>query len=93
MSDTRTFLPRIISDSGPQFLARDFQEFTRIAGITHLRTSPYYRQSSGKIKRWHKSLKRECIRSGTSLSADAARRLIQQCVDHSNTVRLHSAIG
>jgi putative transposase len=85
--------PRIISDNGPQFIARDFQEFIRIAGMTHVRTSPYYPQSNGKIERWHKSLKRECLRPGTPLTPEDARRLIQRYVDHYNTVRLHSAIG
>ncbi len=33
--------PRIISDNGPQFIAKDFQEFIRRCGMTHLRTSPY----------------------------------------------------
>ena len=85
--------PRIISDNGPQFIARDFKEFIRISGMTHVRTSPYYPQSNGKLERWHKSLKRECIRPGTPLTLQDARRLIQQYVDHYNTVRLHSAIG
>ena len=85
--------PRIISDNGPQFIARDFKEFIRISGMTHVRTSPYYPQSNGKIERWHKSLKGECIRPGTPLSPEDARRLIGQYVDHYNTVRLHSAIG
>jgi putative transposase len=49
--------PRIISDNGPQFIAKDFKEFIRISGMTHVRTSPYYPQSNGKIERWHKSLK------------------------------------
>jgi putative transposase len=34
--------PRIISDNGPQFIARDFKEFIRISGMTHVRTSPFY---------------------------------------------------
>jgi putative transposase len=85
--------PRIISDNGPQFIARDFKEFIRISGMTHVRTSPYYPQSNGKIERWHKSLKGECIRPGTPLTPEDARRLIQEYVDHYNTVRLHSAIG
>ena len=72
---------------------RDFKEFIRISGMTHVRTSPYYPQSNGKIERWHKSLKSECIRPGTPLTPEDARRLIQQYVDHYNTVRLHSAIG
>jgi transposase InsO family protein len=85
--------PRVISDNGPPFIARDFKEFIRISGMTHVRTSPSYPQSNGKIERWHKSLKAECIRPGTPLSPEDARRLIGQYVDHYNTVRLHSAIG
>jgi len=61
--------------------------------MTHVRTSPYYPQSNGKIERWHKSLKGECIRPGTPLAKQDARPLIQQYVEHYNTVRLHSAIG
>jgi len=85
--------PRIISDNGPQFIARDFKEFIRISGMTHVRTSPYYPQSNGKLERWHKSLKSECIRPGTPLTLEDARRLIQQYVERYNTVRLHSAVG
>src|SRR6516162_6178108 len=70
--------PRIISDNGPQFIARDFKEFIRISGMTHVRTSPNYPQSTGKLERWHKSLKSECIRPGTPLSLEDAKRLIQQ---------------
>jgi transposase InsO family protein len=85
--------PRLISDNGPQFIARDFKEFIRISGMTHVKTSPYYPQSNGKIERWHQSLKTECIRPGTPLSLDDARRLVARYVAHYNTVRLHSAIG
>ena len=31
-------------------------------GMTHVKTSPYYPQSNGKIERWHKTLKGDCIR-------------------------------
>jgi len=85
--------PRIISDNGPQFIAKDFKEFIRISGMTHVRTSPYYPQSNGKIERWHKSLKTECVRPQTPLSLDDARRIVGQFVAHYNEVRLHSAIG
>ena len=85
--------PRVISDNGPQFIARDFKAFIRVCGMTHVRTSPYYPQSNGKLERWHKSLKTECIRPGTPLSLDDARRLVSGYVDHYNRVRLHSSIG
>lgn len=74
-------------------IAKDFKEFIRISGMTHVRTSPFYPQSNGKIERWHKSLKGECIRSGTPLSLDDARRLVQGYVERYNNVRLNSATG
>lgn len=85
--------PRIISDNGPQYISRDFQEFIRLSGMTHVRTSPYYPQSNGKIERFHGSLKRECIRPKTPVSLEDARRLVTEFVNHYNTARLHSAIG
>lgn len=85
--------PRIISDNGPQFIAKDFKEFIRLAGITHVRTSPYYPQSNGKIERWHKPLKGDCIRAFVPLSLEDARGLVTSFVGHYNDKRLHSAIG
>jgi len=85
--------PRIISDNGPQFIARDFKEFIHVSGMTHVKTSPYYPQSNGKIERWHKTIKSECIRPETPLTVDDARRVVKRYVEHYNTVRLHSAIG
>jgi Integrase core domain len=50
-------------------------------------------QSNGKLERWYRSPKSECIRTATPLSQQDAERLIQQYVDHYNRVLLHSAIG
>jgi putative transposase len=85
--------PRIISDNGPQFIAKDFKEFIRIMGMTHVRTSPYYPQSNGKIERFHKTIKGECIRVLVPLSLDDAQRIVTDYVTHYNESRLHSAIG
>ena len=43
--------PRIISDNGPQFIARDFKEYIRICGMTHVKILPYYSQSNSKLER------------------------------------------
>ena len=85
--------PRIITDNGPQFIAKDFKEFIRIAGMTHVKTSPYYPQSNGKLERWHKTLKGDCIRVNVPLSLEDARRIVSDYVAYYNNVRLHSAIG
>jgi putative transposase len=85
--------PRIISDNGPQFIAKDFKEFIRISGMTHVKTSPYYPQSNGKLERYHRTIKGTCIRVNTPLSLSDAQRLVTDFVDHYNNKRLHSAIG
>ncbi len=85
--------PRVISDNGPQFISKDFKEFIRISGMTHVKTSPYYPQSNGKLERYHRTVKGTCIRVKTPLSLEDARYLVRDFVDHYNNKRLHSAIG
>jgi putative transposase len=85
--------PRIISDNGPQFIAKDFKEYIRLSGMTHVRTSPYYPQSNGKLERFHGTIKSECIRPNTPQSLEDARRLVSRYVERYNNVRLHSALG
>ena len=85
--------PKLISDNGPQFIAKDFKEFIRLAGMTHVRTSPYYPQSNGKQERMQGTLKRECIREKCPRTVEEARRWVGEYVEHYNTARLHSAIG
>ncbi|MFM7128908.1 MAG: IS3 family transposase [bacterium] len=85
--------PKIITDNGPQFISKDFKAFLSFCQMTQVRTSPYYPQSNGKIERWHKSLKVECIRPGVPLTKQHAERMITAYVEYYNNERLHSAIG
>jgi transposase InsO family protein len=85
--------PRVISDNGPQFIAKDFKEFIRLSSMTHVRTSPYYPQSNGKIERFHKSLKTECVREQSLNTPEEAKKVIAAYVFQYNEQRLHSSIG
>lgn len=85
--------PRIISDNGPQFIARDFKEYIRVSGMTHVRTSRYYPQSNGKLERFHKTIKGDAIRPSGPATLEEARAVVARYVEHYNAVRLHSAIG
>ncbi len=76
--------PTVISDNGPQFIARDFKEFIRISGMSHVRTSPFYPQSNGKLERWHKTLKHESIRPNCPVSKEDAVRIVREYVEHYN---------
>ncbi len=72
---------------------RDFKEFIRLVGLTHVRTSPYYPQSNGKKERWYGSLKGECLRPACPATVEEARCRVSSYVDHYNHARLHSALG
>jgi len=83
---------RVISDNGSQFVAREFKEFIRLSGLTHVRTSPNHPQSNGKKERFFRSAKEEAIRPGTPLSVEDARRIMARYSTQYNEERLHSAI-
>ncbi len=61
--------------------------------MTHVRTSPFYPQSNGKLERYHKTIKVECIRPQVPLSLEEARNQITGYIRYYNDERLHSAIG
>lgn len=85
--------PRIISDNGPQFVAREFKEYVRVTGMSHVRTSPYYPQSNGKIERFYRTIKADAIRRQTPLDLEDAKRVVRRFVNYYNHRRLHSAVG
>lgn len=85
--------PRIISDNGPQFVSRDFKAFIRLAGMTHVRTAPYYPQSNGKLERYHQTLKVTTMRPKVPGSLAEAQRVVAAFVQYYNHERLHSGIG
>jgi putative transposase len=85
--------PRIISDNGPQFIAKDFKLFIRLWQCSHVLCSPYYPQSNGKLERFHRTLKEQSIRPKTPLTHQDAMRVVGDFIHHYNHVRLHSAIG
>lgn len=87
------FRPRIITDNGSQFVAKDFKAFIRHFQTSHVFCSPHYPQSNGKIERFHRTLKEQAIRPKTPLTLEDAKRVTATFIDHYNHVRLHSALG
>jgi len=84
--------PKIISDNGSQYISKDFQQYLKEVGLQHIRTSPAYPQSNGKIERFHRSLEEECIRTKSMINLEDAKRVIAGYVNHYNNHRLHSAL-
>lgn len=84
--------PKLITDNGSQYLSKDFQIYLKEVGLQHIKTSPSYPQSNGKIERFHRSLEEECIRSTSMIDIEDAKNQIAQYVEHYNNHRLHSSL-
>lgn len=85
--------PRLISDNGGQFVAKEFKEYIGQKNFTHITTSPAYPQSNGKQERFFRTVKDECLRPQTPLNLDEARQVVATYIEQYNHRRLHSAIG
>ena len=83
--------PRYISDNGKQYTGKEFQYFIALHGLTHVRTSPYYPQSNGKVERFHGTIKIECIRRKALLDQDHAKIITGSYILFYNNQWLHSA--
>ncbi len=86
------FKPRIISDNGTQFISKDFNEFLKLVGLQHIKTSIAYPQSNGKIERYHRTIHEECLMKISLINLDDARKQVNDYINFYNTKRLHSSI-
>lgn len=87
------YSPILITDNGPQFIAKDLQDYLKEVGITHRRTRFYYPQSNGKVERVIQTCKSEAIRRQSYLSLEDLKHQIDQYITLYNTQRLHASIG
>ena len=68
----------------PRFIAEDFKAPKRVSRMTHIRTNQSYPQSNGKMERFDKWLKGDCICRGVPLSLDNSQRIMGVCVNEYN---------
>lgn len=85
--------PRLITDNGSQFIAREFKTFVQHLELEHTRTSVAYPQSNGKIERFHRTISEECLRKQPALGIEGIKASIADYIDHYNGSRLHGALN
>jgi len=85
--------PRVISDHGGPYIAQEYKDYLRYAGLTQTLISVGYPKSNGKIERFYRTVKGECIRRQSILSLADGRRIIDDFIAYYNNRRLHSALG
>ncbi len=84
--------PRLLSDNGPCYVAKDLGAYLKEHEIGHTRGRPYHPMTQGKIERWHRSMK-NVVRLENYYSPWELERAIARFVGYYNYERLHEAIG
>jgi transposase InsO family protein len=84
--------PRLLSDNGPCYIAKDLAAYLEQHGLAHTRGRPYHPMTQGKIERYHRSMK-NVVRLENHYSPGELERAIARFVSYYNHERLHEAIG
>src|SRR4051812_37328611 len=91
---------QILTDNGKVFTGRFghpptevlFDRICRENGVEHLLTAPRSPTTTGKIERFHRSLRAECLTGQLFGSLPIAQDAVDEWVDHYNTDRPHQAL-
>ena len=83
--------PRLLSDNGPSYIAKDLADWLDGQGMSHTRGAPYHPQTQGKIERWHLSLKSRILLENYYLP-DELEKAVANFVDHYNHQRYHESL-
>lgn len=84
---------RVMTDNGPAYHSRPFNEFLSSGGARHKHTRPYSPWQNGKVERMNQTLAREWqyVRAWESEASRADA--LEAFIDHYNWERPHSACG
>jgi transposase InsO family protein len=84
---------RVLTDNGTGYKRR-FGETCAELGIVWTRTRPYHPWTNGRIERFNRTLKRECLHGDTYFTSDEERRYHAALwLDFYNSARPHTALG
>ena len=84
--------PRLLSDNGSSYIARELAEWLDDQDIVHIRGAPNHPQTQGKIERWHQTLKNRVLLENYYLPGDLEAQ-VGAFVDHYNHRRYHESLN
>src|SRR5205823_11054319 len=92
---------QILTDNGKVFTGRFgpgtgevlFDRICRENGIRHILTAPRSPTTTGKVERWHRTLRREFLDGKVFASIAEAQAQLDAWVRHYNMERPHQSIG
>src|SRR6187401_1182915 len=83
--------PRLLSDNGPCYIARELSDWLQDRDIDHTRGAPCHPQTQGKIERWHQTLKNRILLENYFLPGDLEAQ-IATFVERYNHRRYHESL-
>ena len=81
------------SDNGPEFIAREVQDWLRELGIGTIYIEPGSPWQNGHVESFHNRLRDECLNQEIFLSVTEARVVIEEWRRFYNSVHPHSRLG
>jgi len=84
--------PKLLSDNGSCYVAKDFKEYTKANEIKHIRGRVRHPQTQGKIERYHRSMK-NVIKLDVYHSPMELEAALRKFVHYYNYERYHESIN
>ena len=83
--------PRLLSDNGPCFIAKEFDQYLEGVGINHIRGKRYHPQTQGKIERYHRTMK-NVVKLEHYYFPGELKSKVEDFVNYYNHERYHESI-
>ena len=84
--------PRVLSDNGPCYIARGFDQYLEDIGVKHIRGRKLHPQTQGKIERYHRTMKNVVKLEHYYLPGELKLK-IEEFVNYYNNERYHESIN
>ena len=81
---------RVVTDNGPQFVAKEFEDFCTANGVKHTLSAPYHPATNGEAERFVQTFKRN-LKCRSTTSADVDKSICRFLITYRTTP--HTATG
>jgi putative transposase len=82
----------LLSDNGPGYISRQFNEYLGLVGIRHILAAPFHPQTNGKIERYHRTIKGDLSLVPYQVPGEL-KEAITAFIKYYNYGRYHEGLG